>query len=369
MWHNDPFMLIAAPSIVEYGLLVLTSLTTWSGRGLSVESHEDPGSAALAGWDDVVDQAGAPIFYRSRYLAAYHEYPLADLDRLAYLVVRASAGGSPLAVVPVALHTSPDPLGRLRPIHPGIETGRALLSHVWHCYDTRIVGAVDRPEVTEAVLAAMAELAVLWQADWLGFVNVARGSGTAAALAAAGLPGAHLIDRFWADLTGLDSLDKYLARLARRGRSNLGRNARRAAECGMTADVVSGEEADLPEVAELCARTAARFGNPEFYPEKTFAGFVGALGQAVHVVQIRQHGRLVAVGVCFADDQRFHTWTCGVDYDVTGNASPYALLFAETVATAIRLGLPMFEGGRSNDAFKRRHGLERRQLDAHIVAV
>lgn len=362
-------MLIAALSIVEYGLVVSTSPTAWSGRGLSVESHEDPDAAALAGWDDVVAQAGAPIFYRSQYLAAYQEYPLADLERLAYLVVRASPGTAPLAIVPVALHTSPDPLGRLRLIHPGIETGRALLSHVWHCYDTHIVGAVDRPGVAEAVLAAMAELAGSWGADWLGFVNVDRGSATAAALAAAGLPGAHLIDRFWADLTGLTSLDGYLARLARRGRANLTRNARRAAELDMTADVRTGEEADLAEVAELCARTAARFGNPEFYPEKTFAGFVGALGQVVHVVQIRQHGRLVAVGVCFADDHRFHTWTCGVDYNVTGNASPYALLFTESVATAIRLGLPMFEGGRSNDAFKRRHGLLQRELDAHVVAV
>jgi Acetyltransferase (GNAT) domain len=343
---------------VEYGFLVL---------GLSVEMYDDPRSAARAGWDDAVAAGNAPIFYRSRYLAAYHDFPLAELDRSAYLVVRAARGEPPLAVVPVALHTSPDPLGVLRSAHPGIENGRALLSHVWHCYDTRIAGGNERADVTEAVLAAMSDLAGDWQAGWLGFVDVERGSPTAAVLTAAGLPGTHLIDRFSADLTGLTTLEGYLARIGRRGRANLVRNARRAADFQMTADVVGGEQADLAEVAELCARTAARFGNPEFYPEKTFAGFVGALGADVQVVRIRQLGRLVAVGVCLTDERRFHTWTCGVDYEVTGNASPYALLFAESVATAIRLRLPVFEGGRSNDVFKRRHGLTARPLDAHVV--
>ena len=75
---------------------------------------------------------------------------------MAYLVAR--AGGDPVAVLPVALHPTADPLGGLRGAHPGIEQGPALLSHVWHCYDTRIVGATDQP-VVDALLGTLRELA------------------------------------------------------------------------------------------------------------------------------------------------------------------------------------------------------------------
>ena len=362
-------MLIATRVIVEYGLLVVTPQIPRSRRALSVECYDDPRAAAQAGWDAVVRAAGAPIFYRSDYLTAYHDAPLADLDRVGYLLVRDAAGGRAVAAVPVALHRLPDPLGGLRQIHPGIERRAALLSHVWHCYDTLLVGAADRADVVAEVLASMRDLAARWRAAWYGFVNVERGTATAAALAAAGIGGAHLVDRFSADLTGLTDFGGYLARLGPRARANLARNARRAAEAGLMTDVTGPAQADLGEIAELCARTAARFGNPGFYPAGTFAGFVSALGPAAQIIRIRQHGRLVAVGVCLTDERRFHTWTCGVDYDVTGSASPYTLLFAESVALAIRLGLPVLEGGRSNEVFKRRHGLAERHLDAHLVPV
>lgn len=336
---------------------------------MPVEFHVDPRQAAQAGWDIVVKASGAPIFYRSDYLTAYHDAPLGDVDRFGYLIVKDPGGDLPVAVVPVALHRRADPLGGLRRIHPGIERGSALLSHVWHCYDTSLVGLADRTDIAAAVVAAMRDLAASWRAGWFGFVNVERGTATASALTAAGLPGAHLVDRFSADLTGLADLDSYLLRLAPRPRANLVRNARRASEAGITTDVGTSAGADLDEIAELCARTAARFGNGGFYPEGTFASFVRALGPVVHLLRIRQRGRLVAAGVCLVDECRFHTWTCGVDYDVTGNASPYTLLFSESVALAIKLGLPVLEGGRSNETFKRRHGLTRRHLDAHVAPV
>ncbi len=119
----------------------------------------------------------------------------------------------------------------------------------------------------------------------------------------------------------------------------------------------------------MCGRTAARFGNPGFYPASTFVRFVSALGARAQVLAIRQHGRMVAVGVCLTDERRFHTWACGVDYNVSGNASPYALLFAESVALAIRLGSAVIEGGRSNAVFKTRHGLSIRHLDAYLSRV
>jgi CelD/BcsL family acetyltransferase involved in cellulose biosynthesis len=332
-----------------------------------VDLYDDPRVAAADGWDDVVSAAAAPVFYQSTYLAAYHDTPLADLAGTGYLVARARPGGRPLAVLPVALHRRPDPLGCLRRLHPGIEREPALLSHVWHCYDARIVGADGRSDVVGALLCALRQLAQEWGARWFGFVNVERGGSTATALQAAGLRGGHLIDRFTADLAGLADLEDYLRRIGPRARANLRRTRRRAADCGLMAGVRAPGDADLDEVAELCGRTAARFGNPGFYPAGAFVGFVRGLGPAAHLLEVRQHGRLVAVGVCLTDELRFHTWSCGVDYAVAGNASPYALLFAESVGLALRLGRRVLEGGRSNEVFKLRHGLVPRHLDAYVV--
>jgi hypothetical protein len=340
-----------------------------SGGHLTVSVYEDPAELTAIGWDEAVGAAAAPVFYESAYLAAYHKFPLAPIERFGYLVVNESSAELPVAVLPVALHTQADPLGWLRRIQPGIERERALLSHVWHCYDTRLVGAADRPDITGALLAAQHALAQAWGAAWIGFINVERGTSSATALTTAGMTGQHLMDRFSADLAGLTDLDGYLRLLGSRPRANLARSARRAAESGMTTTVTPAADADLDEVAELCARTTARLGSAQFYPMATFARFVTALGACAYVLAVRQSGRLVAAGVCFTDELRFHTWACGVDYNVTGNASPYAVLFAQSVALAIKLGSTVFEGGRANNVFKLRHGLSARHLDAYLSRI
>lgn len=330
---------------------------------MTVEVHDDPRVAAVAGWDALVRGDGAPVFYDSAYLAAYGQDPLTDIVRFGYLLAR-DRDGTPVGALPVALHRDPDPLGQLAHAAPEL-SGPALLSHVWHCYDARIVGA-GRPDVVDALLRALARLAAEWGAGWYGLVNVDRSGPTAAALSGAGWTGTHLVDRWTADLTEVPDLPAFLARLGGRSRANLTRTARRAAEHGMVTTFGPPAVADLAEIAALCTATAARFGTGRFYPPETFARFVMTLGPSAHVIQVRQRGRLVAAGVCLADATRFHTWTCGVDYAVTGNASPYAVLYAHSVELALRLGRPVFEGGRGNEAFKRRHGLRPRPLDAYL---
>ncbi|MFV2107476.1 GNAT family N-acetyltransferase [Micromonospora sp. LOL_015] len=335
-------------------------------RSIVVEHYDDPRAASRAGWDAVAGSGDTPVFYQDGYLSAYHDAPLAPLERLGYLVAREPAG-RPVAVLPIALHRLADPIGGLRRLHPGIERDSALLSHVWHCYDTQLLGAVTRTDVVTELLDTLRRLADDWRARWYGLVNVDSSGPTAAALTAAGLTGRHLVDRYSTDLTGLTSYEDYLARLAPRPRANLRRNERRAIDAGFVCDVTTPDGADLVEIAELCDRTAARFGNAGFYPTETFTRFVTALGPAAHVLRIRQRGTLVAAGVCLTDQHRFHTWTCGVEYRVDGNASPYAALFTESVRLALRLGRPILEGGRSNDIFKRRHGLTARRLDAYVM--
>ncbi|WP_154697564.1 GNAT family N-acetyltransferase [Lentzea guizhouensis] len=308
--------------------------------------------------------AGAPVFYDHAYLDAYEQSPLTEIDAFAYLAVK--RGEQTVAVAPVYLQTAADPLGLLYKAYPEASGQPALLSHTWHCYDAHVPSTIG-VDVVPTVINAMLRTATLFRAQWCGFVNVRRGSELGQELRANGLPARHLIDRWAADLTGVTDYDHYLARLGERARANLRRNERRSGEAGVTTEVLPVSAAALDEITPLCDRTAIRFDNGGFYPEGTFAKFVAALGDRAHVIEVRQRGRLVAVGVCLTDATRFHTWTCGVDYAVEGNYSPYGVLFAESVRLAIKLGKPVLEGGRSNTVFKQRHGLSPHHLDAVLL--
>ncbi|MGZ3144170.1 GNAT family N-acetyltransferase [Lentzea chajnantorensis] len=308
--------------------------------------------------------AGAPVFYEHAYLDAYEQAPLTAIDAFAYLVVR--RGEQAVAVNPMYLQTAADPLGCLYTAYPEARDQPALLSHTWHCYDAHVPSTIGI-DVVPTVINAMLRTASLFRAQWCGFVNVRRGSEFGQELRANGLPARHLVDRWAADLTGVTDYEHYLSRLGERARANLRRNERRAREAGVTTEVLPVASASLDEITPLCGRTAARFENGGFYPEGTFAKFVLALGERAHVIEVRQRGRLVAAGVCLTDATRFHTWTCGVDYSVDGNHSPYGVLFAESVRLALALGKPVLEGGRSNAVFKQRHGLGPRHLDGVLL--
>ncbi|MFG1942878.1 GNAT family N-acetyltransferase [Nonomuraea sp. NPDC048826] len=277
-----------------------------------------------------------------------------------YAVVREH--GRPVAVLPLALMDGLDPLGQLGARYPVTGSERGLLSHVWHCYDAWLPGAARLAPVAGAMRALALEL----EADWYGFVNVAHDSPLRAGLVELGFPAEHIEDRFRLDLRGLPHP---FARATRKARANLRRGRRRAAECGVRQWAGPPGEADLLEIGRLCARTAARHGSGGFYPPDLFAGFVTGLGDLALAIEIRQEERLVAAGIVLRDGRRFHAWACGVDYDVAGGFSPYALLHAATAEQAVREGCEVLEGGRGNAGFKLRHGLSRVALDACLARV
>lgn len=309
----------------------------------------------------MVHASGAPVFYEHAYVSACEQTPLISADHVGYFVVR--DGAQPVGVLPVHLQSAPNLLRRLHEAYPEALGQPALLSHTWHCYDAHVPATA---EVLPVLLDAMAHAASIFGVPWCGFVNVQRGNALSQQLSAAGLPARHLTDRWTADLTDYED---YLAGLGSRARANLRRNERRSREAGVTVEVLPVDHAALDEVARLCARTAIRFDSNGCYPDRAFTGFVAALGDLAHVLEVRQHGRLVAAGVCLADATRFHTWTCGVDYAVDGRYSPYGVLFAESVKLAIRLGKSTLEDGTDNADFKRRYGLSPRHLDAVLMHV
>ncbi|MEU6740716.1 GNAT family N-acetyltransferase [Streptosporangium sandarakinum] len=330
---------------------------------LTVEISTSIETVDTAEWDEVVSRSGAPVFYRSRYLRAYERFPLIAIEAFFYFVVR--AGGRAVTVLPVTLLRGLDPLGQLRVRYPlsGDETG--LLSHVWHCYDAWVPGEPN----LEAVTGAMRELAGERGAAWYGFVNVPRGSALGEGLVSLGFPARHIEDRFRVDLRPFGDVADYVASANPRGRANMRRNGRRAGDAGARGASLPLEEADLAEIGELCQRTAARHGTGSFYPQEVFAGFLTELGDAAHVIEVRERGRLVGVAVCLRDESRFHAWACGVDYEVGGNYSPYPLLYPLSVGQALREGLTTLEGGRGNHVFKLRHGLTPLPLDACLLPV
>ena len=335
-----------------------------ASTSLRVEFSRSIREIDAADWDAVVHAAKAPVFYEHAYVSAYEQSPLTNIDSFAYFVVRDK--DKAVAVTPAYLQTAADPLRCLYEAYPEARDQPALLSHTWHCYDAHVPSAIGTKAIPN-LLDAMLRTASVFRARWCGFVNVQRGSALGQELRSNGLPARHLIDRWAADLTGVTTYEHYLARIGERARANLRRNERRSTEAGVTIEVVDVAHAALDEITVLCGQTAMRFENGGFYPKATFGRFVKALGEAAHVIEVRQRGRLVAVGICLTDATRFHTWTCGVDYAIEGNYSPYGVLFAESVRLAIRLGKPVLEGGRSNAAFKQRHGMSPKHLDAVLV--
>ena len=317
-------------------------------------------------WDEVVAAAGAPVFYTSAYLDAYENAPLQEVEERAYLVQRDATGLR--AVLPVTYMSHADPIGALSGRVPGFaERPAALLSHIWHCYDSWIPGTPTACGVRE-LLDHVRELADDMGAAWYGLVNVDRRT-TGRVLEDAGLAPLEVDDRYSIDLTCFAEVDDYLAALPMKARYEMRRQYRRAREAGLAVQVVDPAAADWAELFRLVLLTAAKHGNEHFYRDGIFQDFVLRLGPAARVIELRLHGELIGGAICMVDSRRYHFWTAGVDYAAGGTFSPYYALTLAGIADALSLGVPLMECGRRNGAFKRRYGMARLPLYAYVAPV
>jgi CelD/BcsL family acetyltransferase involved in cellulose biosynthesis len=178
---------------------------------------------------------------------------------------------------------------------------------------------------------------------------------------------ATIDERFLLDLSRFESAEEYIASLAPKVRQNVRRWRRRAEDAGATITVARAADADLDGIVQLAQRTATKYGAGGFYRSGPFQRFVRALGDAAVAIEVRVGDRLLSGGVCLVDAERFHTWTCGVDYDASPSFSPYTLMFIESVRSAFERGLPVLEGGRRNAPFKLRYGLRRQPIDGYLL--
>jgi predicted N-acyltransferase len=324
---------------------------------VSVRLYESIRSAPAAVWDEAVRASGAPVFYERAYLEAYEDAPLAPFERCAYLVATSDGAA---AVLPVFVVAAIDPLGALAAAFPDAPSGRGLLTPAWHCYDGRIPATKPDDGLVAELVDALGELAREAGVAWGALVNFTDGAKLGGAKA-------RIDERFLLDLGRFESTGEYVASLAPKVRQNVRRWRRRAEEAGATLSVGRAADADLDGIVELARGTAAKYGAGDFYRPGPFQRFVRALGDSAVAIEVRMGDRLLSGGVCLVDAQRFHTWTCGVDYDADPPFSPYTLLFAESVRVAFDRGLEVLEGGRRNAPYKLRYGLRRQPLDGYLL--
>jgi hypothetical protein len=315
-------------------------------------------------WDLVVERAGAPVFYRHAYLSAQARTAVMPAQAQVLVIARDSSG-DPIAICPASLQAPSDPLGALaNRVHGYDPHDRALLSHNWQCYDTRLPATEHRAPLR--IVQTLREVAVEAGASWLGFVNVTAGP-QLAALADAGFDVVEMDERFCLDLRDIHTIEDYLQRLRSSARRNMRRYQRRAQERGVVVENLAVRDVDLDEAVTLIRDTAARHGAADFYRDGPFQDFLHSLGDLVTTIRISDADRLLAVGFCLPDRDRFHLWTCGAVYQYDAAFSPYTLLFLEMVRSAVASGRPLLEGGRRNREYKERHGLHRVPLHAAMV--
>lgn len=330
---------------------------TWPAPRVA-ESVEEVGDAA---WSALVSACDAPVFYGYDFLRSVETLPLTYPSAAKYLLAEGPSGEL-AAALPLYLQRTTDPFGG-----PGERSPvQALLGHVWHCYDTRLLSRAPLSrELVASFWDALTTLASHYGAQLWGLVNIALDEPLAGHLRAIGVPVEPTVPRYRLPLRpdGPACLDQHLAMIGRASRRTLRLYRNRAERAGAQVITVSGAAA--PDVLELCLKTADKHA-PGYYPPERLGALIKHLGPACQVIRLELEGRLLATSICLYDKSRIHAWSGGSLYPTELNWSPQYVLFAAELQTAMASGLPMMECGRRNDEFKSRHGLRPYQLGRAI---
>jgi hypothetical protein len=328
---------------------------------LRIEVVDDLREIGRERWTALVERADAPAFYSYDFLHSVAQVPLTPAAQPFYLV--AYDHGELRAALPVYFQPAADPFaGHATP-------SRGVFSHVWHCYDTRLLCAhpLDRATV-EGFWQALAELAADLSADQWGLVNVALREPLAALLPACGVALEESAPRYRLPLAGGPaSLDEHLAGIGRSSRRALRQQARRAVRAGARIHRGTGRDLLDRAVLDLCLATADKHA-PGYYPPDALAALVVALGDACQLVRVELDGELLAVSLCLCDRRRIHAWAGGCRYPGELNWSPQYVLFHAELTAGFERRPDVLECGRRNDDFKRRYGLRAYPLGRAVQA-
>jgi predicted N-acyltransferase len=316
-------------------------------------------------WDELMTAARAPVFYRRPFLRAFEHYPLHPVLRTAYILVR-DGEGTLQSAQPAFLQRDVDPMQVIHTHYPQALPHTALLTHVWHCYDTVLPVRPGSEAIVPAAIDALRGAASDWGAALYGMANIDAASPLATSLGAAGLEAVDIEIGWSLDLRAVASFDTYLSGLRKKPRWNLVHDLRNADRAGLDVRIAGADDADLDGFVALARATAAKYDNADYYKPGLFQDFVHALGADMRAVELRLDGRLVGSSLALVDDTRFHYWAVGVDYAACPNFSPFYVAFGHVLRAAYASGRPRFEVGRRNPTFKRRYGLTSRTLRAYF---
>lgn len=316
-------------------------------------------------WDELMTAARAPVFYRRPFLRAFEHYPLHPVLRTAYILVR-DGDGVLQSAQPAFLQRDVDPMQVIHAHYPQALGRTALLTHVWHCYDTVLPVRPGYETIVPAAIAALRDTAANWGAALYGMANIDASSSLAVALGEAGLEAVDIEIGWGLDLHEVNSFAAYLATLRKKSRWNLVHDMRNAEKAGLDVRIADADDADLDGFVALARATAAKYDNADYYKPGLFQDFAHALGADMRAVELRLDGRLVGSSLALVDDTRFHYWAVGVDYAACPDFSPFYVAFAQVLHAAYDSGRPWFEVGRRNPDFKRRYGLTSRTLRAYF---
>lgn len=308
------------------------------------------------GYDALHAASRAPLFYDWRFLLATERSPLLPARKNLYLC--AYDGDELAGFLPAYLQRldTVDPLGVLARAAQVRDRGgdTALFSHMMHCWDSTVPCLQASGGVREALLEQLLRSAVREGAAYAGLLNIAE-----PALPRAGRLQAHaLVERYDAQLGGFDGFEDFVRALPSDGRAEMRRQLRKFDASGASAHVLAPPfDETLEHVCELCFRTTARLGTPQYFPAAALARFVRLCGDLARLVVIRaRDGGLVSGMVGYQQRDTFCLWSAGVVYD-RSDFSPYTIGFAAAYRHAFAHGLRRFEGGRLNARIKRRLGL------------
>ncbi|TDD29605.1 GNAT family N-acetyltransferase [Actinomadura sp. KC06] len=323
----------------------------------------DPGH-----WDALIHDTKESIFYHRSFLEAFEKHPLHPVERTAYLTML-TPSGRPAAALPAFLMRGTDPMRVLATHFPDITAEPALLSHVWHCYQTTLPTHPRHPEAADAAMAAFTELAQEWKASLCGLVNIDHQDPLAARLTARGIPGTNIETGWGMDIATFANLDAYITGLVRKRRTIMRQYLRRAHEAGVRTRFTPAVDGDLDGFVRLARHTAEKFDNADYYQPGLFQDFVLHLGDHAWLLELHLDGQLIGSALVLLDDARIHFFATGFDLTASPRFSPFYLLFARTVQEGITRRLPWLAAGRRNPDFKRRHNLTPTALTAHLKLV
>ncbi|MGW7519515.1 GNAT family N-acetyltransferase [Streptomyces sp. NPDC054796] len=310
-------------------------------------------------WDELMTVARAPVFYRRPFLRAFERHPLHAVERTAYLLIR-DHSGTLQAALPACLQSGVDPMRVIHDHFPHAVGQPALLSHVWHCYDSVLPTRPGAEPATAAALDTLHRTARDWGARLYGLANVDGATRLDGMLAARGMSGVDIDIGWGLDLTAVGGYENYLASLRSKPRRNLHRDLRAAEQARVTAAVHRTDDADLDGFVELARATAAKYDNSDYYRPGLFQDFVRALDDDARVLELRIDDRLICSGLLLTDDTRYHFWACG--FAPMDGFSGFYVAFDQVMRGAFASGRTWVELGRRNPVFKRRYGLTPRTL-------